>query len=292
MSIDLHVHSKFSDGKMTVEEILREAERRGIKLLSITDHDTIEGQEQAAALAEKYGIQYISGLEMNISFSDEEYNDSGPISLDLLAYQYDINNRPLLQKLQDLRDFRKKRAEKILEKINAEFRLEKIPEFTWEDMKEIEASVDGAFGRPHIADYIVKKRICPTRQKAFERYLVRCNVPKMPMTLQEASELIRLAKGRLILAHPNNPRGTSLNSFTNDIKKQQQIIKESMSGYIDGLECWHSAHDKNTSNSYLAFSRDMDMMVTGGSDCHQDPVIMGSLKVPSFVAQQFGVMIQ
>jgi len=93
----------------------------------------------------------------------------------------------------------------------------------------------------------------------------------------------------LILAHPNNPRGTSLVGLTNDISKQQQIIKESMIKYIDGVECWHPSHDKKTSDSYLAFAMNLDMMVTGGSDCHQQPVIMGNVKVPYYVAQQFGI---
>jgi 3',5'-nucleoside bisphosphate phosphatase len=292
MSIDLHVHSNYSDGKMNIEEIFKEASKRGIKAISITDHDSIEAQDHARRLAERHRIQYINGLELNISFSLDGYNDSRTVSLDLLAYAYDIHNRPLMEKLHSLREFRRKRAEMILEKINLEFRRENIPDFTEKDMKEIADSVDGAFGRPHIADYMVRKRVVSSRQGAFERYLIKCNVPKMPLSLQEASELVKGAGGRLVLAHPNNPRGTSLVGLTNDINKQHQIIKESMSGYLDGLECWHSSHDKKTSRAYLAFAKGMGMIVTGGSDCHQDPVIMGSIKVPNDVVEQFGIMIE
>jgi len=287
MSIDLHIHSKCSDGRMTVDEIFEEASKRRIDFISITDHDSLDCQGNAKLLADKYGIKYIYGLELNISFSHPNYNNFESVSLDFLAYQYDINYQPLFEKLHQLREFRKKRAEMILEKINMEFQKENLIEFTLEDIKMIESSVDGAFGRPHIADYMVKKRIVSNRQSAFNKYLIKCNIPKMPLSLEEASELIKGAGGRLILAHPSNPRGTSLFKLTPDISKQQEIIKDSMRQYIDGVECWHSSHDKRTSESYLAFAVKLDMMVTGGSDCHQQPIIMGNVHVPYYVVHQF-----
>jgi len=289
MSVDLHIHSNCSDGKMTVEEILKEATKRGISALSITDHDSTDCQELAVPLAEKYHINYIYGLELNISFAHPDYNNSKSVSLDLLAYQYNINYKPLLDKLKSLREFRKKRAEMILEKINIEFRIENIPEFTHKDIQEIEDSVDGTYGRPHIADYMVQKRIVPNRQKAFDKYLIKCDIPKMPLSLEEASELIKGAGGKLILAHPNNPRGTSLVGLTGDINKQHEIIKESMLKYIDGIECWHSSHDKKTTDLYLSFAMDHNIIVTGGSDCHQQPIIMGSINVPNYVVEQFDI---
>jgi len=291
MCIDLHIHSNSSDGKMTIEEIFREASQRGIRVISVTDHDSIDCQEYAGPLAEKYHVKYIHGLELNVSFAHPDYNDSKAVSLDFLAYQYDIHYQPLMKKLEDLREFRKKRAESILEKINVEFRNEGIPEFTYVDLHEIEDSVDGAFGRPHIADYMVKKGIVSSRQRAFDKYLVKCNVPKMPLSIEEASELVRGAGGKLVLAHPNNPRGTSLVGLTVDINMQQKIIRESMLKYIDGVECWHSSHDKKTTDSYLSFAKDQDIMVTGGSDCHQQPLIMGTVKVPSYVVEQFGIRL-
>ena len=77
-------------------------------------------------------------------------------------------------------------------------------------MRHIEESVDGVLGRPHIADYLVKKGIVKARQEAFDKYLVKCDVPKFPLYLDEASKLIRDAGGKLVLAHPNDPHGTSL----------------------------------------------------------------------------------
>jgi len=293
MKIDLHIHSKdCSDGRKTLPEIFEEASRRGIGLISITDHDSADCQEAAQDLADKHGILYISGLELNVSFSHPGYRNGKSISLDFLAYQYDIRNQPLLQKLRELREFREVRALQILEKVNEEFIREKKRPFTEADLEAIQSTVDGAFGRPHIADYMVMKGIVKNKREAFEKYLVRCDVPKMPLSLAEASELTRGAGGKLVIAHPSDPNGTSLVTLTRSLTEQQEIIRERMFPYIDGIECWHSRHDKETIESYIAFAKKEGLIMTGGSDCHQQPVLMGRIHIPPSVADQFGVEIK
>jgi predicted metal-dependent phosphoesterase TrpH len=272
---------------MPLEDIFKTAHREDIGFISIADHDSIDCQEEAKALADRYEMRYIFGLELNVSFSHPDFRKGKPISLDFLGYQYDIHNRALAQKLHDLRAYRRKRADQILKNINHELVKTGLKAFTPDDLKEIQDSVEGTLGRPHLADYLVKKGIVTSKQEAFDQYLVKCNVPKMPLTLSEASDLVRGAGGKLILAHPNHPRGTSLISFTSSIKEQQKIIEETMLSYIDGIECWHSFHDEGTTASYLEFSRRLGLLVTGGSDCHQHPVLMGTLDMPSFVAKQF-----
>lgn len=285
----MHIHTKdCSDGNMTTAAIFETAHRRHVQVISITDHDSIDCQGAAMLLAAKYGMKYIPGVELNITFSHPRYRGSKPVALDVLGYQYDIRDAALTQKLRELREYRKTRAEKILEKINRELSTARLPPFTHEDLAAIEETVDGAFGRPHIANYMVKKGLVADKQEAFDKYLVKCNVPKMPVSLEEASNLIRGAGGKLMLAHPNDPNGTSLASLTPSIDEQQQIISETMLPYLDGIECWHSRHDRTSSAAYLEFARQQGLMVTGGSDCHQKPVLLGSLDVPMFVAEQFG----
>ena len=288
MKIDLHIHSKdCSDGKMALSGIFDEAYRREIGLISITDHDNTECQEAATALASERGIRYITGVELNISFSHPRYKNGKSVSIDVLGYHYDIYDSALRQKLAELREYRRYRAEEILKRLNHELTGEGQRPLTNEDLKSIEATVEGAFGRPHIAAYMVKKGIVASRQEAFDRYLKKCNVPKMPVSLEEASTLIRGAGGRLMLAHPNDPNGTSLASMTSSLGEQHQIIRESMLPYLDGIECWHSRHDPETVLAYLSFAKEHDLMVSGGSDCHQDPTIMGTVHVPAYVASQF-----
>ncbi|MGQ9460677.1 MAG: PHP domain-containing protein [Candidatus Bathyarchaeaceae archaeon] len=288
MIIDLHIHSKnCSDGNLTVEEIVREAKIRNIGLMSITDHDSIGCQEEAMALARKNGIHYVLGVELNVTFSHPKYQNGKTISLDFLGYQFDVTNRELKDKLQLIAEYREERAAKILDNVNAEFENEGIEKLTREDMKAIQASVDGVLGRPHIADYLVRKGIVRTKQEAFDKYLVKCDVPKYPLYLEEASRLVRNAGGIIVFAHPNDPHGTSLVNLTRSLDEQTEIIEESILRYIDGVECWHSRNDAQTTNHYVKFAKKHGLIMTGGSDCHQKPILMGTVKVPEYVAEQF-----
>jgi len=288
MKIDLHIHSKDgSDGNWTLEEIFAEAARRKIDLMSITDHDAIHCQDRAIALAKRYGIAYIPGVELNVTFFHPSYRDGKGVSLDFLGYGYDIHNQELLDKLKVMRAYREKRAREILEKINREFQKEGRRSFTDRDLAEIEASVDGSFGRPHIANHMIQKGIVRDRKEAFERYLARCDVPKMPLLLEEASRLIRNAGGKLVIAHPNDPNGTSIAELTPSVAEQHAIIREAMLPHLDGVECWHSRHSQNTIEAYRFFAREEGLIVTGGSDCHQQPVVLGTMNIPDYVAEQF-----
>lgn len=290
MLIDLHIHSKScSDGNLTVEEIVREATVRNIGLMSITDHDSIDCQEKAMALARKNGICYVSGVELNVTFSHPRYCEGRSISLDLLGYLFDTKNKELRNKLRQIGKYREERAAKILDKVNVEFEKEGIEKLTRNDLKEIRDSVDGVFGRPHIANYLVKKGIVETEQEAFDKYLVKCDVPKFPLLVEDASRLLRNAGGIVVLAHPNDPHGTSLAKLTRSLHEQTEIIEESILMYIDGVECWHSRNDDPTTSHYVKFAKKHGIIMTGGSDCHQKPIIMGTVKVPEYVAEQFNI---
>jgi hypothetical protein len=109
----------------------------------------------------------------------------------------------------------------------------------------------------------------------------------MPVSLKEASELIHGAGGKVMLAHANDPNGTSLINLTPSVEEQLRIIQDTMVDYIDGVECWHSRHDGETTEAYVHFAQEMGLMVSGGSDCHQNPVLMGSVEIPAYVAEQF-----
>lgn len=290
MKIDLHIHSKNgSDGRWELGDIFAEASRRGITFLSITDHDSLEGQQEAMALAAKYALRYISGIELNVTLTHPAYTGGKAVSLDFLGYGFAIDDAPLNRKLSELRDYRQERALQILENINHEFRKEGRPDLTHEDLEAIRASVDGSFGRPHIASYLIARGIVATKQEAFDRYLVRCDAPKMPLSLKEASMLIRGAGGKLVLAHPNDSHGTSLAVVARAITDQHELIRKVMLELIDGIECWHTRHDTFTSHAYEGFTRMHGLIATGGSDCHQQPVIMGTVAVPDCVAGQFAV---
>ncbi|UCE95900.1 MAG: PHP domain-containing protein [Candidatus Bathyarchaeota archaeon] len=288
MLIDLHIHSKdCSDGNFTVEDIVSEAKARNIGLMSITDHDSIGCQEKAMALARKAEILYISGVELNVTFSHPEYRKGRSVSLDLLGYLIDTKNKALRSNLREIGRYREERGARIFDKLNVEFAEKGIEELTMKDLKEIRDSVDGVLGRPHIARYLVRKGIVKNMQEAFDKYLVRCDVPKFPLSIEKVSRLLRNAGGIVVLAHPNDPHGTSLVKLTKSLDEQTEIIEESILAYIDGVECWHSRNDKSTTDHYVEFAKKHKIIMTGGSDCHQKPVVMGTVKVPEYVADQF-----
>jgi predicted metal-dependent phosphoesterase TrpH len=287
---DLHIHTKTcSDGNLPIEDVFEEAGKRHINLISITDHDSVDCQERAVALAKQHGMTYITGIELNVTLRYLETDKD--ISLDFLGYGYDVGNRKLKGKLQIMKQHREKRALQILANLNAEFEKEGVERLTEEDIRNIENSVDGVLGRPHIANYLIEKGIVKDKQEAFDKYLVRCDVPKYPLSLAEASRLIRNAGGVLVHAHPNDPHGTSLVAITEDLEEQTRVIEEYMLQYIDGVECWHSRHDEKATAHYIGFAKKHHMLMTGGTDCHQKPIIMGTLDIPDWVAEQFRTLV-
>jgi hypothetical protein len=287
MKIDLHIHTACSDGNLPVDEVIREASNRKIDLISLADHDNIDCQKKAVSLARKYGIKYITGVELNVTFPHPSERGR-TISLDFLGYEFDISNEDLKSQLKLMRQRREERAQEILERLNKELAMERIAKLDKTDIQKIQDSVDGSFGRPHIARYLVEKGIVGSIQEAFDRYLVRLDVPKFPLSLAEASTLIRNAGGILVLAHPNDPHGTSLQSVISDLGEQTKIIEEYMLEYIDGVECWHFRNDDRTTEHYIQFTKSHDLFLTGGSDCHQKPIVMGKVDIPDWVAGQFG----
>jgi predicted metal-dependent phosphoesterase TrpH len=283
VSIDLHVHSRTgSDGAWGLEEIFDEAVKRGVTFIAITDHDAIRHQGEARRLAGVAGLRYLTGVELNVTFPWRGRD----VPLDFLGYGFDYENAALDEKLETVRAYRARRARQIVDNLNGEFRKEGLPLFSEDDLTAMQENVDGILSRPHIADYLVKKGIVKDRQAAFDRYLVVCDVPKYPLHLDEASRLIRGAGGRLVLAHPNDPNGTSLVKVRS-LEEQTRIIEQEMLEYIDGIECWHARADAATTAHYLAFCAAHGLMMTGGSDDHQKPVRLGTVDVPDEIAGQF-----
>lgn len=281
---DLHVHTTCSDGAMPVAEVVAEAARRGIGALSLTDHDSVDGQEVAVRLAQGLGIAYVPGVELNVTLP---YEGGKQVSLDFLGYGFDFTNRALRDKLAVLKEHREGRARQIMQNLNAEFAREGILALTEQDMRSIQEGVDGALGRPHIANYLVQKGIVGSRQEAFDRYLVKCDVPKYPLSPEEASALVRGAGGLMVLAHPDDPNGTSLRPLAAELPRQGEIIERRLLPYLDGVECWHSRATPAATEHYLAFARRHRLLMSGGSDCHQKPVLMGTVDIPEWVAAQF-----
>lgn len=288
MLIDLHVHSQEgSDGAWPVAAIVTEAAQRGIGVLAITDHDSLGGQAQAGALSRALGITCLTGIELHVTAVHPQVNGGKKLSLDFLGYAFDAAHPDLTAKLDQLRAHRLRRAQVIFQRVNYELQRQGKAPVPAEDIAAIQRRAEGSLGRPHIADYLVRQGVVRNRAEAFEKYLVHCDVPKMPLSPEEAAHLIRSAGGRVVLAHPNDPNGTSLTSAAATLPERLELIDTALAPFLDGVECWHSRHSPAVADAYLAFARERSLLATGGSDCHQDPVLLGTVPVPGWVWEQF-----
>jgi predicted metal-dependent phosphoesterase TrpH len=216
-SIDLHLHSTASDGSYPPETVVAMAERNGVRVLALTDHDSIDGIPDAEARAKGAGIRVLSGVELSVSESEFDVH--------LLAYGFDPTDKGLVAALKQYRDSRHERARKILARLKGlGIRI------AMEDVEEI--AHGGALGRPHVAEALMGGGHVETFHEAFQRYLghhAPAYVPKRAVKLEEAVSVVRDAGGVTVLAHP----GT--------LNRDHLITGWARRG-LDGIEVWHSKH--------------------------------------------------
>jgi 3',5'-nucleoside bisphosphate phosphatase len=258
MFADLHLHTNFSDGTYTPEELVAHGKRHGLAAMALTDHDTLEGCYRMAAACEREGIEFISGAELTAEIQGHE--------LHLLAYCVDMGNAKLLT---EVARFQAVRQERIREMVA---RLNKI---------DVPLQVEAVFalancrspGRPHVARALVQAGLCGSLDEAFDRFLKAHRpawVPKAKMSALEGLELIHQAGGVAVMAHPG-------------LNRTDEIIPGMVEAGLDGIECFHSKHSPSASARYLAIAEKHHLVVTGGSDCHgmnKGKPLIGSVKLP------------
>lgn len=243
MFADLHLHSLFSDGTFTPEEIVGHGVRFGHKALALTDHDTVEGCERMATACAAAGIEFIVGTELTAEYGDSE--------LHILAYFVDPKNPKLLAEIAKFQTVRQERIRDMVACINAlgvPLKVEDV--FALANCRSP--------GRPHVARALVRGRHCRTLDEAFERFLKKNRpawVPKAKMSALDAIQLIHQAGGLAVMAHPG-------------LNRSDQTIPAIVAAGLDGIECFHTKHPPATAEHYLALARKHHLLVTGGSDCH------------------------
>ncbi len=243
MYADLHLHSHYSDGTFTPEEIVARAKKQNLGAIALTDHDTVEGCEAVAAECAKVGIEFVVGTELTSEHNDHE--------LHILAYFVDPKNERLLREIAKFQIVRQERIREMVAKINAlgvPLKAEDV--FALANCKSP--------GRPHVARTLVRHGQCRTLDEAFDRFLKKGRpawVPKAKMSALEAIELIHQAGGLAVMAHPG-------------LNKTDESIPDLVAAGLDGIECFHTKHPPTTSQHYLGLANKYNLLVTGGSDCH------------------------
>lgn len=271
--IDLHLHSIFSDGSLTPEEIVVEAERSNVSAIALTDHDTVDGLPRFLAAAEAANIRAFTGIEISVDFS--------PGSLHMLGYGFDSTDAALLRDLEWIRDGRSARNREILRKLN-DLGLE----LAWE---EVEGQAGGdVVGRPHFALAMLARGYIADKDEAFDRYLAKGKPAYAERRRFSAADAIRgigLAGGVASLAHPFSLGlgPVALERLVADLKAQG----------LAGIESYYSEYTANQQHEYLSLCKRYDLVPTGGSDFHGDlnpdirlGVGFGSLRVPDEVADR------
>jgi predicted metal-dependent phosphoesterase TrpH len=245
MIADLHTHTTFSDGMLTPDELFFKAQKAGIKTISITDHDTVDGNYIGEKIAHQYNLEFIEGIELSCFDSQNEYH--------ILGYCIDIYNEELHKHLAAFKQSRIERAEIMTQRLN---KMGINIDFNDVIIKAGEAPIT----RPHIAQVIVESGYVSTTKDAFNLYIGDggpAYAVKAIFQVEKAIKLINNAGGVAVIAHPGY--------FINQ-KKLFQFIEAG----LDGIEVNHPLHNDKLRREYHAIASQYWLLETGGSDFHGD----------------------
>lgn len=253
--IDMHIHTIYSDGELTPDEVLELAKEQSVGLFAITDHDTVMGVKK---LLENYNdktIRFISGIEMTGKI------DKG--QLHILGYDLDVYNEKLNTVLDKLHDVAIEKVRMMVEYLVDKYNME----FTDEELYKLYNPI-GDVGRPEIAKLLIKHGYVESVKEAFEKYLFEAHdYVRNKAFYLEAKEVIDLivgANGIPILAHPI--------SLKKDMKELEDYIVELVEYGLAGIEVYHPDQPVEYRNQLLKIANRYGLLVTGGSDYH-GPVV-------------------
>jgi len=247
--IDLHTHTTFSDGSLTPTELVEEATALGLTAVAVTDHDTVDGLPEALAAGERLSIRVVPGVEINLEHER--------VTMDVLGYFLGGDpSAELKAELAELRIYRDERNARILGRL-AELGYALEPD----DLAA--AAENGAVGRPHIGEALVRRGYAGSIAEAFERFLRRgapAWVDRRRLSLRAAMRVLRTSGGLPVLAHPGIIRA--------DTAGLEHIVRDAARLGMAGIECYHPLHDEATVARCLALAEKYALVPTGGSDFH------------------------
>lgn len=244
--VDLHMHSNASDGTHSPEELVREAIRNNIELMTLTDHDEIGNVEKVKDLAKEKGIAFLPGIEISSTFQGKLYH--------ILAYGTDNSDEELVNLIDHNKYLSNKRNDDSIK-----YLIEKGYEIDYSEYEEFE--YDKRKGGWKSLDFLIDKGICRDVGDYFNRLFYKQKTilyPEFPST-EEVTKIIKKANGIPILAHPY-------------YEKDDTPVEKKLGIFIDmglkGVECFHPNHSQDITNKCLQWCRNMGAIITAGSDFH------------------------
>lgn len=251
MIADLHTHSTASDGQYSPAQLVRMASEAGIRLLALTDHDTVSGAEEAEQAGRSMGIRVLRGVEL----SAREYP-----GLHILGYGFVSGPSGLTDLCRELRAGREQRKYRI-----ADYLREKGLEVPLEEVEAL--APGGVVGRPHFAQVMVRHGYVQTAREAFQQYLDTEDfqrIERFKATARTCVEVIKASGGKVSLAHPYQ---TELGE-----EDLEALVKRLKDYGLDAIECYYPRYTPEQTALYLRLVKKYGLHITGGSDFHGERV--------------------
>jgi len=270
---DMHIHSMYSDGSLTPEEIVRIARGNGVGLISVCDHNVVEGSIETEKIALEAGLKYICGVEIDAIFEGRDIH--------ILCYGADFSHEPLISSIRSARSTLDGMSLELLRRMKKDY-----PYLSIEDYDAFPH--DTKKGGWKMLQYLAARKVTGSLREGFGFY------DRYGVTYEEAGfesaertvELIHAAGGKAILAHPG------VNFPTESISQFEKDIEHVMEIGLDGVECHYVRHTPGVTRKCIEICNRRDKMITAGSDCHgafnhneigQTKTLISELKIASLI---------
>lgn len=245
--IDLHTHSTCSDGTFTPEEVVKEAKKAGLSAIALTDHDTLDGLQEATAAGKKYGIEVITGIEFSVAADTEMH---------LLGLNFNLDCPEIKSILDEMiiqRDLRNYKVIELLAKCGIHITIDDI----------LAEATSPVTGRSQIAKAMLRKGYISSIKEAFDNYLSfgrPAFVERSTLSPEEAIRLIKQSGGKSFLAHLNQTEKTD--------KELYEILTRLKKCGLDGIEGYYTEYTDDMGIRYRKMAEDIGLKLSGGSDFH------------------------
>ena len=262
--VDLHIHTVYSDGTYTPRQVVELAKKLNLVGISVTDHDSVKGVDEALEAGRIMGVEVVPGVEISSEVGEDEIH--------ILGYYLDWKRKDFLSRLDFFQQVRSERNDRLLR------RLKQLGmEIKFEEVAEL--APKGVISRLHIARCMVKRGYVTSIDEAFEEWLnpgKPAYVERMKVSPFEVIDLILNTDGIPVFAHPF-------------LSKRDDLIPEMVDTGLMGIEVYHSSHDQAATEHYMKIAKKYGLLITGGSDCHgkaKGEVLMGKVHVPDSVLRE------
>ena len=258
--VDYHIHTCFSDGKLTPTQVIKKYKEEEYDIIAITDHDGIDGLNEAKIAGETIELKVVPGLELSAVTENN-------VLLHILGYNIEVGNSELNETMLLLKKWREERNKKLISLLNS-----KGYELTLEEIYDRKGNT--YIGKPDIARMLVEKGYISNFKEAFDESNGVFNLKeikelkKQKLDTKRAISLIKTAKGTPVLAHPMKIKGIGEIRSEEFFDNLDKLVRELKLQGLKGIECFHPSANEEDEKRVLAIAEKYHLHITEGSDFH------------------------